>query len=290
MGLGLGLGLGLNQRGGAPPFILDQLGVTPFAAYSLRQLRAAYSGPCIRARRSSDNAQEDFGFAGGWLNSTALLSWAGAASVFVVTDYDQSGNARDITQATAASQPRIVNAGVLDVAPNGRPWLWFTGSHFLASVTDAALPSGTSDISLVTAGKAQSSGSLTCLISYGNNQASGGSGAAVFVRQTTGYFTYSAFGGGFDYNTTVDASASMRSSIASFVGATSIQANIDGVASSGAISARNCTTPPKIHVGANLNGTERYIGGLGEVFVFGALSDAQRSLLTQSNRTSWGTP
>jgi hypothetical protein len=31
-------------------------------AYSLRKLRTAYSGSAIRVRRSSDNAEQDFGF------------------------------------------------------------------------------------------------------------------------------------------------------------------------------------------------------------------------------------
>ena len=45
---------------------------------------------------------------------------------YVTTWYDQSGNSNDATQATAASQPKIVNAGVL-VEENGRPAVDFDG-------------------------------------------------------------------------------------------------------------------------------------------------------------------
>lgn len=85
------------------------------AAYSLRLLRTAYAGSSIRVRRSSDSAEQDIGFVNGVLDTTSLLSFCGAGDGFVVTWYDQSGNARNLTQATAAAQPRIVSSGVLDV-------------------------------------------------------------------------------------------------------------------------------------------------------------------------------
>ena len=42
---------------------------------------------------------------------------------FVETWYDQSGNGRDVTQATAGSQPKIVNAGALVTDSSGNPAL-----------------------------------------------------------------------------------------------------------------------------------------------------------------------
>lgn len=42
---------------------------------------------------------------------------------FVETWYDQSGNGRDVTQATAANQPKIVNAGALVTDSSGNPAL-----------------------------------------------------------------------------------------------------------------------------------------------------------------------
>lgn len=92
------------------------------AAYSLRiPSGSTYTGPLILARRSSDNAELAFGAsatadANGdrWLDTTALLAWTGVNSAVVKTWYDQSGNGRDAVQTTAADQPRIVNAGVLE--------------------------------------------------------------------------------------------------------------------------------------------------------------------------------
>jgi hypothetical protein len=90
------------------------------AAYALRKLRAAYAGAAIRVRRSSDNAEQDIGFTNtGGLDTSTLLTFVGSGSGFVTTWYDQAGSV-NATQATAANQPRIVNAGVVETQ-NGKP-------------------------------------------------------------------------------------------------------------------------------------------------------------------------
>jgi hypothetical protein len=86
------------------------------AAYSLRKLRTAYAGSAIRVRRSSDNTEQDIGFTAlNVLDEAALTTFCGVGNGFVTTWYDQSGNARNATQATAANQPRIVNSGVVEL-------------------------------------------------------------------------------------------------------------------------------------------------------------------------------
>jgi hypothetical protein len=98
------------------------------AAYSLRNLSSAYTGPLIRVRRSSDNVERDiFGTFRGDLDLAALTSFVGANSGFVTTWYDQSGLGRNATQTNATSQPRIVNAGAVDTQ-NGKPAIVFDGS------------------------------------------------------------------------------------------------------------------------------------------------------------------
>lgn len=84
------------------------------AAYSLRKLRTAYAGNCIKVRRSSDSTTQDIGFSGDWLDQTSLLTFCGAGNGFVDTWYDQSTNVKNLTQATTGLQPRIVSAGVVE--------------------------------------------------------------------------------------------------------------------------------------------------------------------------------
>jgi hypothetical protein len=104
-----------SARGTANGFMLDKIQNPAAAAYSFRKLRDGYTGSAIRVRRSSDNAESDIGFdASGNLNTSALSSFVGSNSAFVVTWYDQSGNGINLTQSTAANQPRIVNTGTVD--------------------------------------------------------------------------------------------------------------------------------------------------------------------------------
>jgi hypothetical protein len=99
------------------PLPLDS--ITASAAYSLRKLRAAFSGSAIRVRRSSDNAEQDIGFTGSELDTSALLAFCGADSGFVTTWYDQTGNGLHQAQPTATLQPIIVSAGAL-ITRNGK--------------------------------------------------------------------------------------------------------------------------------------------------------------------------
>ena len=93
------------------------------AAYSLRDI-GAMNGRVVEVRRSSDNAVEDF---------TALQISSGAVETFVGGSndgfvskwYDQSGNGKDITQATTGDQPKIVSSGSLITSANGLPSISF---------------------------------------------------------------------------------------------------------------------------------------------------------------------
>lgn len=111
---------------------LDLLGVTPRAVLSLRKLISTAT-VSIRVRRSSDNTEQDIGFSGGVLDTASLASFVGANSGFVTTFYDQTGNLEHAVQATAANQPRIVNAGVYD----GR--LIFDGTNDNIKITSLTL-------------------------------------------------------------------------------------------------------------------------------------------------------
>jgi hypothetical protein len=120
--LGLGLSLWTPAILGRAPGVLDSLPAAA-AAYSFRRLRTAYAGPAWRVRRASDNAEQDI--APG--DTAALLAFCAATNGFRVTAYDQTGNGRHRTQATAANQPQVVTAGALTVTQNGRPGAAFDG-------------------------------------------------------------------------------------------------------------------------------------------------------------------
>ena len=60
----------------ASPLLLDTY-TGAAVAYSLRQLRTAYTGAAIRVRRSSDNAEQDINFVGGDLDTQSLLDFVG---------------------------------------------------------------------------------------------------------------------------------------------------------------------------------------------------------------------
>jgi hypothetical protein len=110
----IGISIGLNKvaGGSAVTFPLDGI-ATPRAVYSTRRLLTSYTGDCVKLRRSSDNAEADFGFdANGDLDTTAILLWLGGSSAYLVTWYDQSGNGHDGVQATTGEQPNYVESGL----------------------------------------------------------------------------------------------------------------------------------------------------------------------------------
>lgn len=108
----------IAKRSNGCSYLLDQLSsASTQTAYSFRMLDCDYAGDCIRVRRSSDNTESNIGFSGGFLDTSALKTFVGTGGTddgFIVSIYDQSGNARTATMATSANQPRIMNDGVID--------------------------------------------------------------------------------------------------------------------------------------------------------------------------------
>jgi hypothetical protein len=162
----------------APSLLLD-LYPSAAAAYSVRLLRTAYSGNAIRVRRSSDNAEQNIGFDGsGNLDTTALTSFCSGTNGFVTTWYDQSGNARNATQTTAANQPQIVSSGAI-INVNSKPCVQFDGSNDIIKF----IGSGTS-----------SSNTLFVLSKSNNNSASYQTITSIGSIQPATAFAYLYFG------------------------------------------------------------------------------------------------
>lgn len=100
------------------PYLLDNYtGAT--AAYSVRKLSSTATS-ALRVRRSSDNTEQDIGFVGLDLDTTALSSFVGAGNGFITKWYDQSTNGNHLLQTTAATQPQIVFSGAVYTI-NGKP-------------------------------------------------------------------------------------------------------------------------------------------------------------------------
>lgn len=114
-----GFGSGVS---GAEAFIgaLDAYAASLTVVAGVKRWLGSYNGPCLRARKNvGGNPEQDFGFTStGDFDLAALDSWAGSDSVFLKGFYDQKSGTL-ISQTTAASQLRLVNAGTVDTTPGG---------------------------------------------------------------------------------------------------------------------------------------------------------------------------
>ncbi len=134
---------------------LDKAGLSSSApasaAYSLRLLSTSYPGSAIQIRRSSDNVTQNIGFTvNGDLDTAALKTFVGANSAFVSIWYDQSGNAKDLTQVTAARQPSIVTSGIIN-RENGVPFIKYSGVIATGTYNALYLASALTTVGHVTA-------------------------------------------------------------------------------------------------------------------------------------------
>jgi hypothetical protein len=188
MHVSLDSALGRQRRLNSVGESVLQIAPNAKAAYSLRSLTGG-DPKVVRVRRDTggaagDNDEQDFTVSG--ISSGALVDFVGSGNDgFVDTWYDQSGNGRNAVQATAGSQPKIVNSGSL-VVLSGVPALSFDGSSDSFAATGFAFsPSG--DFLAVTVSK----------ISNGNliDTRDGGSDG-FFIQQGSSDFRYRYNGDG----------------------------------------------------------------------------------------------
>jgi hypothetical protein len=134
--MSLNLGIIASSRGATAPPSALLLDTYPNArtAVSFRKLRSAYTGNCIRVRRSSDSALLDIGFVNNILDTATLTTFIGANSGFINIWYDQSTLGNNFIQSTSANQPAIIISGVLQTV-NGKPAINFNNSNSSLFVT-----------------------------------------------------------------------------------------------------------------------------------------------------------
>lgn len=147
-------------------------GITFAALYGMKRFLSSYTGSLIRLRRDSDDAEADIGYDAvtGLLDTAAVASHLGAANGFVVTWYDQSGNGKDATQATAAAQPAYAATGV-----NSLPAISFDGSDDGFGVSSFAFTGG---VTVIQAYQVEAGGSSYTLF----NKTSGNVGRPIDLR------------------------------------------------------------------------------------------------------------
>ena len=99
----------------APSLLLDQYGDGIAASYSVRKLRADYSGSAFRVRRDSDDTEQDIGFdTDGNLDESALTTFVSSNNGLIVTWYDQTTNGNNATNASQSRQMRVVTSGTIE--------------------------------------------------------------------------------------------------------------------------------------------------------------------------------
>jgi len=260
--------------------VIDSVGVSSQVAFGTRKLRSAYSGSALRVRRSSDNAELDIGFtASGDLDTTALLAHTGAANGFVVTWYDQSGNGRDVTQATALAQAQIVVSGSIH-AIGGKAAILFDGLSNVYNRTSFSM----TQQSVNAVAKANALAGVTTII----RQNATVSGTEWSMRyQGPVYHFYRA--------PTVPAGAGAPGTVNPHV-MTALASNgtnseffADGTSAWTATAMSTSATNGALAIGATPTGTEFVSAYIGEIVVFDVnLTTTQRQTLERNQGTYFG--
>lgn len=287
-----------SLEGGSAPFVgpFDAF-AAPYRAHSLRRLLGAYTGAAVRVRRSSDNAEQDIGFtSAGDLDTTALTTFAGSGSAYVVTWYDQGTGARHFTQATVASQPRIVNAGVVDVV-NSKPAVVFDGTddHLISSA--AGLFAATT-ATVATVLKSNSN-AVTNATVFSESNATSNNGFWRPVRGSSANLHVAATN---DAGTALWGTAATGSNVFDLFqhqvfyaeGSASISTWKDNVAAHAALAATRTgtTTTTRTGLGAHVGSSVSnfYNGTLQELVAWPTNETASRASIQTAQKSYWGTP
>lgn len=108
-------------------YLVQSSGVTPFSAFSLRELNSSYSGPCVQLYSKTTGLTQDIGFGTNHIIDVAAAeAWAASngGNAFVRIWYDQMGGNRDRYTEIENRMPQLVAGGTM-VTRNGYPAIWF---------------------------------------------------------------------------------------------------------------------------------------------------------------------
>ena len=260
---------------------------TPAGIFSMRLAGAGYSGECIRALRSSDNAQQDIGFASdGYVDMTAAATFAAGSILFVIKWYDQSGNGLDLTGPSALP---ILNT------IDGHGWICFQNplDQYLASATG---PNLTGDQAIGMIGASMCAFSSIPISDWdGSNNGwffwlNGAGGTSQIVGPNPGAFaTYSTNGSSHVQDTTNYLGDGYRfvSKRASGVGTV----YVNGTQTATGSLPNNSTTPGPFAIGSFTTFGYAFVGIISEVYVYAsAISDTDRNAIEASQAIAFPDP
>ena len=254
-------------------FLADYSGAA--AAFSVRQLGDA--NLCMKVRRDGDDAEKNIGFGSdGFVDTTAISDFCGSDDGFVVTWFDQSGNAVDATQGTPADQPKIYDGTDGITKENGYPTINFDGTDDYLEVDGYIVELSQNSASVfVTANGGTPDNNTDYLLSEGDaaspyssnfifgGAGTGGSGVVLWVNGTEfGTITNGQHVIGFDYD------------------GTNFQAHLDGSTSgsSGTATVNTETDGGGTYIGTRADGTTSfYDGNIQEIITYKSDKSSDRS-------------
>jgi hypothetical protein len=261
-----------NQQNYWIPAPLDSF-TQPSGAYSFRKLRSTYAGPAIRLRRASDNLETDVAFLGctaftgcPW-DAAAAAAHCASTTCFGRTWYDQSGNARDLVQATPASQPQLIfNCN------GGLPCFRSVGGELLASGGTITPATGNVAIGVV-ANRSAGTGTCSFLRENASNRIGAAGPANWTLAGSSGTITPTA------------ADNAWHAANGNIAGASSVL-NVDGAETAGTVTGSVAAGLVVLQGAAST--TCSYAEGM--FWDNYALTVNERTLLQQNQKNFWGTP
>jgi len=291
-----GHAMGTKRQLIGPPAtgLLDIYSGALFAFSTGRRLRDAYAGALFRVRRSSDNAEQDIGFNSGTglVDTAALTSFVGANSGFIATLYDQSLNVRDAIQATAANQPAIVVAGVVQtMGTNARPApLWDDTDDLMSTGTFTI---GSDECLAYWACRNNSHATYGTIFQYGD----GANGSGEFTVNSpegdaidaVGFYNNSA-----SVTTRAIAAAPLtylgrvRGKLTSGSTLRNIRVSKSAESTGTTTSAANYGTAKALRIGNRSDLITPYAGTIGELILFNTIARAATDGIDDNMMTFWG--
>jgi len=194
----------------------------------------------------------------------------------VATWYDQSGNGRNATQATAGSQPRIVNAGVVE-SLGGRPAVVWSGAQVLINA-GSVFANAPAFSSVLTFARRDAVESNRCV--FGTRDPVAGSLGRIFRSTLTTMFVANIGQGSVSRPAVNDTPV-----VASTVNTTgvSLALRIDGGADATTANTNYNVTSTRMSLGADGRGQEFFQGATSEFAFFDvSLNEANRRALERS--------